>query len=96
MDDPKIKKVTPMEGYRLRVELQNGSVLELCMGSLLQTIRFCPLEDPCLFESVCTDGFCLQFGTIMTISLKEALAIVMLSPPSPVTKEGDKSYEKTN
>ena len=90
-----IQQVTPLEDYRLLVALQNGSVLELCMESLLQTIRFCPLADKALFDSVRTDGFSLFFGTVMTIGLEEVLALAALAPPSPIKKrEEEESREK--
>lgn len=40
---PTILRVMPLEGYRLRLELGSGSILELDMAGRLGTIRFCPL-----------------------------------------------------
>ena len=53
---PTILRVMPLEGYRLRLELGSGSILELDMAGRLGTIRFCPLAEPEVFRSVTTDG----------------------------------------
>jgi hypothetical protein len=45
LQPPTILRVMPLEGFRLRLELGSGSVLELDMSNRLDTIRFCPLRE---------------------------------------------------
>lgn len=40
MQPPTILRVMPLEGFRLRLELGSGSVLDLDMSNRLNTIRF--------------------------------------------------------
>ena len=60
---PDIKCVTPLEGYRLKIEFTSGSVLILNMEDRLGSMRFCPLENLEVFNSVSTDGYKLIFDT---------------------------------
>ena len=86
---PTILRVMPLEGFRLRLELGSGSVLELGSGSVLEldmsnrldTIRFCPLRELEVFQSVTTDGRRLYFGRALEITAEEAMSLAMVPPP---------------
>ncbi len=58
-----------------------GSVLELDMSNRLDTIRFCPLREPEVFQSVTTDGRRLYFGRALEITAEEAMSLAMVPPP---------------
>ena len=60
---PEIRRVTPLPGYRLRLELTSGSLLELNMAEQLGQVRYAPLKDMDIFNSVTTDGWMLIFDT---------------------------------
>ena len=68
----KIRDVEPKRGYRLLVELDNGSMIYLNMSEKIETVRFHDLQNEILFNQVETDGYALywDFGRI-TISLSE-------------------------
>ena len=80
-----IRSVTPLCGKRLRLELSTGSVLELNMASRLETVRFCPLRDEEIFNSVSTDGFYLHFNVQpnyeLDFTLREAVLMAVNDPP---------------
>ena len=79
---PTILRVMPLEGYRLRLELGSGSILELDMAGRLGTIRFCPLAEPEVFRSVTTDGQKLRFGKALEITASEVMDLAMIPPGS--------------
>ena len=87
---PTILRVMPLEGFRLRLELGSGSVLELDMSNRLDTIRFCPLRELEVFQSVTTDGRRLYFGRALEITAEEAMSLAMVPPPRYVPG-GEKS-----
>ena len=80
-----IRSVTPLQGKRLRLELCTGSVLELNMATRLETVRFCPLRDEAVFNSVSTDGFYLHFDIQpnyeLDFTLREAVLMAVNVPP---------------
>lgn len=53
---PAILRVTPLEDFRLKVEFGSGSILELNMKNKLCTVRYYPLNDPQIFQTVATDS----------------------------------------
>ena len=73
MQPPTILRVMPLEGFRLRLELD--------MSNRLDTIRFCPLREPEVFQSVTTDGRRLYFGRALEITAEEAMSLAMVPPP---------------
>lgn len=60
---PTIHQVTPLPDYRLKVEFTSGSELLLNMADYLGSMRYCPLENIEVFNSVTTDGDKLIFDT---------------------------------
>ena len=79
-----ISAVLPLEGKRLRLIFSTGSELILNMENRLNTVRFFPLRDDKVFNSVKTDGFSLQFevrhNCALDFSLYEALRMAACSP----------------
>ena len=77
IEDLVIKEVMPLEGKRLRLVLSTGSELLLNMSNRLNTVRFCPLKDDEVFNSVTADGFYLHFDIkpnyALDFALKEAI-----------------------
>lgn len=59
---PAIGRVTPLPDYRLELQFTSGSLLILDMANRLDTIRYSPLADGNVFQSVTTDGDTLFFG----------------------------------
>lgn len=60
---PEIIRVTPLLDYRLKLELTSGSLLVLNMAEQLNQVRYAPLKDVDIFNSVTTDGWTLTFDT---------------------------------
>ena len=71
----RIKSVVPMEDYKLEVLLDNGSSITLNLASRLGTVRFGMLEDKAFFNSVTTDGSCIQWGNKIEISVSEVFQL---------------------
>lgn len=57
-----IREVYPLKDYVLRVEFETGSVVLLDMQNRLQGIRFRPLRNDEVWNSVCTDGIFVRWG----------------------------------
>ncbi len=72
------KSVTPMEGYRLHIEMSTGNSIILDLSPKLETVRFCPLKDPEIFGSVAIDGDFLVFGRKVKIGATEVMNMIML------------------
>ena len=70
-----IVSVIPKEDYCLEIILDNGSRLNLCMKSRLETIRFGILRDTELFQKVSTNGICITWDGMVEISLSEAFLL---------------------
>lgn len=60
---PEIRRATPLPDYRLKLELTSGSLLVLNMAEQLNQVRYAPLKDVDIFNSVTTDGWTLTFDT---------------------------------
>lgn len=60
---PEIRRVKPLPDYRLKLEFTSGSLLILNMADLVGSIRYFPLTDVGIFNSVATDGWTLFFDT---------------------------------
>ena len=82
-----IRQVIPLEGWRLRLLLCTGSELLLNMANRLETVRFCPLKDEAVFNSVTTDGFYIHFDVepnyALDFTLREALKMSVSAPGAP-------------
>lgn len=79
-----IARVTPLDGYRLKIEFGSGSVLELNMENRLRTVRYYPLNDPRVFHSAATDGSKIIFDTQPKFELDifaQEAADMALTPP---------------
>ena len=90
-DLPLIVEVVPLEGKRLRLIFNTGSELVLNMKNRLGTIRFYPLNDDDVFNSVSTDGFYLHFDVesnyALDFTLREALRMAISTPGNPYHEE---------
>ena len=60
---PEIRQVTPLKDYRLKLEFTSGSLLILNMADIVGSLRYFPLTDVGIFNSVTTDGWTLFFDT---------------------------------
>ena len=60
---PEIRQVTPLPDYRLKLEFTSGSLLILSMADWGGSMRYYPLTDVGIFNSVTTDGWTLFFDT---------------------------------
>ena len=59
-----ISAVRAMDGYVLQVDFVSGSRLLLDMKPYLDKIRFRPLADPQVWNSVVTNGIFVRFGNV--------------------------------
>lgn len=73
--------VRPLEHCRIRLELKNGSALELNLENRLHTVRYGPLQDTELFQSAATDGTDLLFGDVLRIDAQELANLMLTVPP---------------
>lgn len=67
----RIKGITPLDGYRLEIMLDNGSEIILNLESRLHTVRFSMLSDKAFFNKAATDGICVTWEGKIEISLSE-------------------------
>jgi hypothetical protein len=81
-DSGGILLVQALESGRLRLEMKTGSILTLNMESRLHTIRYSPLKEPEVFQSVHTDGETLFFGDVLQIDEEELNLLTLRVPPS--------------
>ena len=81
---PEIIRVTPLPDYRLKLELTSGSLLILNMAEQLNQVRYAPLKDVDIFNSVTTDGWTLTFDTYPRFSINphefEGVELVLRVP----------------
>lgn len=70
-----IKKVLPLDDYRLEIQLESGSSVRLNLKEKLQTMRFRLLLDNAFFNRVTTDGVCILWEDKIEISLSETLQL---------------------
>ena len=64
MERKYILAVKAMDEYVLQVDFVSGSHLLLDMKPYLDKIRFLPLTDPQVWNSVVTNGICVRFGNV--------------------------------
>lgn len=73
-----IISVVPMEGYRLVIELNNGSSITVDLSSKLKTARFAELSDKRVFNDVRTDSDNVVWGDgILKISALQLIDVVL-------------------
>lgn len=70
-----IKSVVPLEDYRLKVLLENGSSIILNLADKLNTVRFGLLEDKDFFRRVTTDGNYVRWDNKIEISATEVFQL---------------------
>lgn len=75
----RIKNITPLEGHRLEVELENGSSITLDFTSRLGTVRFGLLSDPEFFRRARTDGDVIRWDNQIEISAGEVFQLAQKS-----------------
>lgn len=74
-----IKRVMPMEDYRLFVEMETGSTAVVEFKNKLETARFTALSDKPFFASAVTDGDYVIWSDqkhTLKISIKELLDVL--------------------
>jgi len=71
----RIKSVIPREGYRLEVQLENGSSVILDFSSRLRTARFGMLADEEYFRRAETDGDFVRWGSGIEVSVSEVFQL---------------------
>ena len=96
-EDNVITGVSALPGYRLRIELRTGSVLELNMASWLNSARYYPLRDEALMRTVTTDGVYIQFGKgpDYEVQFGIQMAVLMALNPSAHTVSGVNPFRFT-
>ncbi|HBC91977.1 MAG TPA: hypothetical protein DCZ10_03490 [Pelotomaculum sp.] len=77
-----ILHIQPLENGRLRLEMKSGSTLTLNMENRLHTIRYSPLKEPEVLQSVSTDGENLFFGDVLNIDAEELTNLALTVPPA--------------
>ena len=75
---PFFKAVQPMKNYHLHIEMNSGNTILLNLSQKLDTIRFYPLKNPAVFDSVSIDGDYLVFGNKVKIGATEVMDMVMI------------------
>ena len=64
MERKYLSAVAPLDDHVLRVDFVSGSRLLLDMKPYLDKIRFRPLCDPRVWNSVTTNGIFVRFGNV--------------------------------
>ncbi len=77
-----IMRIQALESGRFRLEMKSGSILTLNMENHLHTIRYIPLQEPEVLQSVSTDGENLCFGQILKIDAEELTRLVLTVSPA--------------
>lgn len=70
-----IKRVIPMNDYRLEVQLENGSIIILNLADRLNTVRFGLLKDKEFFQQATTDGTLITWDNKIEISASEVFQL---------------------
>lgn len=74
-----IKSTTPLNDWRLFVEMETGSVILVDLSHKLDTARFGDLRDQELFRSVTTDGDTLSWGNgRVRLTARELMDVVFV------------------
>jgi len=76
------QSVRTLTEYQMEVVMGSGALIHFDFYPRLHTVRFSPLCDKSLFQSVRTDGDCLYFNTgeycIVKITASEFMDLVMV------------------
>ncbi|KMW10439.1 hypothetical protein [Enterocloster citroniae] len=75
MERTYILAVKPLQPYILQIDFISGSRLFLDLGPYVDKIRFLPLTDPKVWNSVVTNGIFVRFGNV-ELSHDEILSMV--------------------
>ena len=77
------KNVTPLPGYKLRVEMGTETLIDFDFTSRLCSVRFGTLKNEAVFNSAYTDGFFILFlkdGEVkVKISADEFMDLVLVN-----------------
>ena len=71
-----IVNVTPMDNYKLKIVLDNGSVAIVNLTRKLITARFGILKTPSIWEAVTNNATSINWNNYVSITLSEALEIM--------------------
>ena len=75
-----IKSVTPLNDWRLFMEMETGSVIVADLSRKLNTARFGQLLDAVLFRSAVTDGDVVSWGGgVLTVTARELMDAVFVN-----------------
>lgn len=80
----RITNVNYLEGYTLKICLNNGNSLILNLESKINTLRFLQLRDRELFKKASTDGYCIYWNELIEISITEAFEIAQNTAVLPL------------
>lgn len=74
-----LRSVTPLDGYRLFLELTSGSIAIVDLSNKLETARFYNLRDENLFKTAITDGDYVIWGNgEVQLTTKELINVLLL------------------
>ena len=74
-----IKKVLPMQGYRLQMEMESGSTVIVDLSNKLRTAKYAELADKALFQTATTDGDYVIWGSgRVRLTVFELMEVVLL------------------
>lgn len=74
-----IKTVSPMNDYRLFMEMEGGSTVTVDLSGKLQTIKYAELGDEAFFRTAETDGdYVLWGGGRVRLTVGELMEVVLL------------------
>ncbi len=67
----RIQAAQPMDGYKLKIDFDNGSSMILDMSHRVKTTRFRPLMEPGLFKRVLAEPYRLYWNEWVEMSVGE-------------------------
>lgn len=72
----RIVEAIPLENYKLKIKLENGSVAVVNMQKKTMTARFGILKENDIWRSVSTSRTSIHWGEHVELTLSEALEIL--------------------
>ena len=75
-----IRKVLPMQGHRLYVEMESGSTVTVEFRNKLRTAKYAELADETLFGTAVTDGdYVIWGGGRVKLTVNELIEVVLMA-----------------
>ena len=75
------KSVTALPGYKLKVEMGTGALIDFDFTTRLRSVRFGTLKNEAVFSTACTDGNFILFekeGEAVKISPDEFMDLLLV------------------